>query len=170
VPQEYAVSNAPRVSLNPLSDEHQAMRGRGEGGHAHELTGSITQASQKSLLGLALGRVGRGELEFSVLWKERSEAFCSVFARDRERANGSLGLIYSAKQLSQRAKQQYHMPQRAVAQILSGPLNSLSNGSHQLNEQVAKICNPAVHGHARMPLSILNGTSCTTKQLSTSLY
>ena len=74
--QEYVVSNAPRVSLNPLSDEHQAMRGRGEGGDAHELTRSITQASQKSLKGLALGREWRGELEFSVLWKERSESFC----------------------------------------------------------------------------------------------
>jgi len=61
------------------------MRGRGEGGDAHELTGSITQASQKSLVGLALGRDGRGELEFFVLWKERSEVFCSVFARPRER-------------------------------------------------------------------------------------
>jgi len=79
VPQKYAVSNAPRVSLNPLSDENQAMRGRGEGGDAHELTGSVTQASQNSLLGLPLRRDGRGELEFSVLWKERSEAFCSCF-------------------------------------------------------------------------------------------
>jgi len=85
VPQEYAVSNAPRVSLNPLSDEYQAMRGRGEGGNAHELTGSNMQASQKSLVGLALERDGRGELEFSVLWKERSEAFCSKFARQRQR-------------------------------------------------------------------------------------
>jgi len=71
VSQEYEVSNAPRVSLNPLSDEHQAMRLRGERGDAHELTGSITQASQKFLVGLALGRDGRGELEFSVLWKEK---------------------------------------------------------------------------------------------------
>ena len=67
MPQEYVVSNAPRVSLNPLSDEHQDMRGRGEGEEAHELTRSITHASQKSLVGLALGRDGRGELEFSVL-------------------------------------------------------------------------------------------------------
>ena len=67
MPQENAVSNAPRVSLNPFSDKHQAMRGRGEGGDAHELTESITQASQKSLVELALGRDGRGELEFSVL-------------------------------------------------------------------------------------------------------
>jgi len=101
VPQEYAVSNAPRVSLNPLSDEHQSMRGRGEGADAHELTGLITQASQKSLVGLALGRDGRGELEFSVLWKERSEAFCSVFVRQRELGSGALGLIYLASQLSQ---------------------------------------------------------------------
>ena len=77
MPQEYAVSNAPRVSLNPLSDMHQAMRRRGEGAEAHELTGSNTQASQKSLVGLALGRDGRGELEFSVLWKEKEgEVFC----------------------------------------------------------------------------------------------
>ena len=46
----------------------KAMRGRGEGADAHELTGSITQASQKSLVGLALWRDRRGELEFSVLW------------------------------------------------------------------------------------------------------
>ena len=103
MPQEYAVSNAPRVSLNPLSDEHQAMRGRGEGGDAHELTGSITQASQKSLVGLALGRDGRGELELSALskersalWKERSEAFCFVFARQRERQEGERSGILSA--------------------------------------------------------------------------
>jgi len=102
VPQEYAVSNAPRVSLNPLSDEHQAMRGRGEGGDAHKLTGSITQASQKSLEGLALRRDGRGELEFSILWKERSEAFCSMFARDRER-KWSTRPKYLASQLSQGA-------------------------------------------------------------------
>jgi len=43
------------------------MGGRGEGGDAHELTGSIMETSQKSLVGLALGRDGRGELEFSVL-------------------------------------------------------------------------------------------------------
>jgi len=47
VPQEYVISNAPRVSLNPLSNEPQAMRGRGEGGEAHELTRSITKTSQK---------------------------------------------------------------------------------------------------------------------------
>ena len=78
MPQKYAVSNAPRVSLNPLSDEHQAMKGRGEGGDAHELTGSNTQASQKSLEGIALGRDGRGELEFSVLWKEKKEVKRSI--------------------------------------------------------------------------------------------
>jgi len=58
VAQEYAISNTPRVSLNPLSDEPQAMRGRGEGGDAHELTRSITKTSQKSLMGLALGEMG----------------------------------------------------------------------------------------------------------------
>ena len=84
MPQEYAVSIAPRVSLKPLSDEHQAMRGRGEGGDAHELTGLITHASQKSLEGLALGREGRGELEFFALYNERSEALCFVFVRPRE--------------------------------------------------------------------------------------
>ena len=36
------------------------MRGRGEGGDAHELTESITQASQKISRRLALGRDGRG--------------------------------------------------------------------------------------------------------------
>ena len=101
MPQEYAVLNAPRIFLNPLSDEHQAMRERGEGGDAHKLTRSIMQASQKSLEGLALGRDGRGELEFSVLWKERSEAFCCMFARDREQGNGALGLNHLASQFSQ---------------------------------------------------------------------
>jgi len=105
VPQEYAVSNAPRVSLNPLSNEHQVMRGRGEGGDAHELTGSITQASRKSLDGLALGRDGRGELEFSVLWKERSEAFYSVFVRQREQGRGALGLYFLGQPALQWAKQ-----------------------------------------------------------------
>jgi len=148
VPQEYAVSNAPRVSLNPLSDEHQAMRGRGEGGDAHKLTGSITQASQKSLEGLALGRDGRGELEISALWKERSEAFYSMFLRDREQGKWSARPQTLGQPALQWAKQQCCLPQRA-AQALSGPLSSLSNGSHQLNGQAAKSCNfPAVHTHA----------------------
>jgi len=116
VPQEYAVSNAPRISLNPLSDEHQAKRGRGEGGNAHELTGSNTQVSQKSLVGLAFGRDGRGELEFSVLWKERSETFC-IRKRDRERepGRGALGLYFLGQPALQRAKQQCRLPQRAAA-------------------------------------------------------
>ena len=137
MPQENAVSNAPRVSLNPLSDEHQAMRGRGEGGDAHELTRSITQASQKSLIGLALGRDGRGELEFSVLWKERSEVFC---IRETEEGSGALGLNLLGQPALQRAKQQCRLPQRA-AHALSDPLHSLSNRSQQINERVAKSCN-----------------------------
>jgi len=84
VPQEYAVSNAPRVSLNPLSYEHQAMRGRGEREDADKLTKLITYTSQKSLVGLALGRDGRG----SSSSPEKKEVKRSVlyFARDRERA------------------------------------------------------------------------------------
>jgi len=139
VSQEYAVSNAPRVSLNPLSDEHQAMRGRGEGADAHELTGSNTQASQKSLVGLALGRDGRGKLEFSVLWKERSEAFCNR-ETEREPGRGALGLYFLGQPALQRAKQQCRLPQRA-AHALSDPLHFLSNGSQQIKERVAKNCN-----------------------------
>jgi len=68
VPQEYAVTNAPRVFLNPLSDEHQAMRGRGEGGDAHKLTGSITQVSQK-----ISRRISTWER-----WERRARVLCSL--------------------------------------------------------------------------------------------
>jgi len=114
VPQEYTISNAPRVSLNPLSDEHQAMRGRGEGGDAHELTGSITQASQKSLEGLALGRDGRGELEFSILWKEVKPSVLNAQETEREPGRGALGLNFLGEPALQRAKQQCRLPQRAA--------------------------------------------------------
>ena len=106
MPQEYAVSNAPRVFLNPLLDEHQAMRGRGEGGEAHKLTGLITQASQKSLVGLALGRDGRGELEFSILWKEVKPSVLNAQETEREPGRGALGLYFLGQRALQRAKQQ----------------------------------------------------------------
>jgi len=47
------------------------MRGRGEGGDAHELIGSIMKVSQKSLVGLALG-----EME--------EESSSSVFSEKKE--------------------------------------------------------------------------------------
>jgi len=66
------------------------MRGRGEGEDSYELTGSITKASQKSLVGLALWRNRREELEFSVLWKERSEAFSILCSREQKKGKGAL--------------------------------------------------------------------------------
>jgi len=99
VPQEYAVSNAPRVFLNPLLDEHQAMRGRGEGGEAHKLTGLITQASQKSLVGLEHGEMG--EESSSSLFSGKKEVKRSVFVRQSQIKEGERSdYISLASQLS----------------------------------------------------------------------
>jgi len=100
-----------------------------------------------------------GEGSSSSLFSGKKEVKRSVLClRETEsKENGALGLNLLGQPALQQAKQQCRLPQQA-AQTLSDPLHSLSNGPHQINEQVAKSYNrPTVHAHALLPISFLNG-------------
>ena len=93
-----------------------------------------------------------------------------MFARSREGGNGALSLNYLTSQLSQQATT---VPFATTGSSIGtewpsafsqqwAPSNKWESGK--------ELQPSAVHAHARLPLSILNETSCTSKQLSTYLY